>query len=80
MKRPIVWSHACRDSGKPVEALEKKRPRFRARKGRNLVFGPALSLLDVLLTERCVCRLSAITREPCRSVKQLPGHRLQAAS
>ena len=28
----------------------------------------------------CVCRLSAITREPCRSVKQLPGHRLQAAS
>ena len=84
MKRPIVWSHACRDLGKPVEALEKKRPRFRARKGRNLVFGPALSLLDVLLTEltslRCVCRLSAITREPCRSVKQLPGHRLQAAS
>ena len=60
------------------------RPRFRARKGRSLVFGPAQSLLDVLLTELyflagCVCRLSAITREPCRSVKQLPGHRLQAA-
>ena len=85
MKRPIVWSHACRHSGKPVEASEKKRPRFRARKGRSLVFGPAQSLLDVLLTELyfllgCVCRLSAITREPCRSLKQLPGHRLQAAS
>ncbi len=66
-------------------SIDTTRPRFRARKGRSLVFGPALSLLDVLLTELyllagCVCRLSAITREPCRSVKQLPGHRLQAAS
>src|SRR4249920_374714 len=53
----------ARHSGKPVEASEKKRPRFRARKGRSLVFGPAQSLLDVLLTELyflagCVCRLS----------------------
>ena len=66
-------------------SIDTTRPRFRARKGRRLVFGPAQSLLDVLLAELyflvgCVCRLSAITREPCRSVKQLPGHRLQAAS
>ena len=37
-------------------------------------------LTELYLLAGCVCRLSAITREPCRSVKQLPGHRLQAAS
>ena len=37
-------------------------------------------LTELYLLAGCVCRLSAITREPCSSVKQLRGHRLQAAS
>ena len=82
VKRPIVWSHACRDLGKPVEASE--RPRFRARKGRSLVIRagtvPTGCSIDGALPLSAL-RLSALMmRAPCRSVMASPGHCLQAAS
>jgi hypothetical protein len=58
-------------------SIDTTRPRFRARKGRRLVFGPAQSLLDVLLTELFGFRLSAVrdytgTLPQCKAIARPP--------